>query len=351
VTVYERVCNCLRSEGTGENAVPADVIAAARQERVFLLLVARLRLGEFAGELRDAAVIEALRARELGRVLDALDEGGVRPVLMKGAALAYTHYERPELRPHSDVDFMIPADARDTVARALTAIGYCRPAEIDGDIAIGQFHFTREDEHGYQHALDVHWRASNVRAFADVVTYEELAAHAVAVPGLGPHALAPSSVHGLLIACVHRIAHHNDTTDLLWLHDVYLMAKALTANEREAFARIAAAKRMRAVCARTLMLAREAFGGVDPQWIAALAPPDTLAEPSAAFVGGGLRQADILKSDLAATPWSSRIQLLREHLFPSASYMRQRFPRCPGVLLPLAYACRIVVGAPRWLRR
>jgi len=72
---------------------------------------------------------------------------------------------------------------------------------------------------------------------------------------------------------------------------------------------------------------------------------------AAAFVGGGLRQVDILKSDLAATPWPSRLQLLREHLFPPASYMRQRFPRCPSMLLPLAYACRILVGAPRWVRR
>jgi len=331
--------------------VPEDVLTSARQEGVFLLLADRLQLGEFAGELRDAAVIEALRAREVGRVLEALVERDVQPVLIKGAALAYTHYERPELRPRIDVDLMIPAAARDEVAHSLMAAGYARPSEIDGDIAVGQFHFIRDDEHGCRHALDVHWRASNVRAFADVVTYEELARDAVVAPGLGPHAMAASSVHGLLIACAHRIAHHNDAPDLLWLYDVYLIAKALTANEREAFARLAAAKRMRAVCVRTLTLAQEAFGGIDPQWIAALVPVDSVYEPSAAFVGGGLRQVDILKSDLAATPWRSRLQLLREHLFPSQSYMRQRFPRCPAMLLPLAYACRIVVGAPRWVRR
>jgi len=346
------VCECLRDDAPRPRAsVPEDVLASAREEGVLLLLADRLCLPSFTDDLRRAAIIEALRARELGRVLEALVERGVRPVLMKGAALAYTHYERPELRPRVDVDLMIPADARDAVAHTLAAAGYARPSEIDGDIAIGQFHFIREDEHGCRHALDVHWRASNVRAFADVVTYEELVRDAVVVPDLGPYATVASSVHGLLIACAHRIAHHNDTPDLLWLYDVHLIAKALTAHDREAFTRLAVEKRMRAVCVRTLTLAQEAFGGIDPQWIAALAPADTVYEPSAAFVGGGLRQVDILKSDLSATPWPSRLQLLREHLFPSATYMRRRFPRCPAVLLPLAYACRIVVGAPRWVRR
>jgi putative nucleotidyltransferase-like protein len=345
------VCECLHDAPASRASVPAEVLTWAREEGVLLLLADRLRIGEFAGELRDAAVIEALGARELGRVLEALADRGVHPVLIKGAALAYTHYERPELRPRIDVDLMIPADAREAVAHILAAAGYVRPSEIDGDIAIGQFHFVREDEHGCRHVLDVHWRASNVRAFADVVTYDELARDAVAVPGLGPHAKAASSVHGLLIACAHRIAHHNDAPDLLWLYDVHLISKALTANEWEAFTRLAAEKRMRAVCVRTLTLAQEAFGGGDSPLIAALAPADSVHEPSAVFVGGGLRQVDILRSDLAATPWRSRLQLLREHLFPSPSYMRQRFPRCPAMLLPLAYACRIVVGAPRWVRR
>jgi len=348
---YEQTCAYIRADTGRPATVPADVLAFARADRVHLLLADRLGLRSFASELREAAVVEAVRARELRAVLDALPEGGIRPVLMKGAALAYTHYTRPELRPRIDVDLLIPAGAREQVAHRLTGLGYRRPPEIDGDVAIGQFHFVKTDRHGHTHALDVHWRVSNVRAFADVVSYEELIADAVAVPALGPHALAPSAIHALLIACVHRIAHHQDTPNLLWLYDVHLIAKALSADERGAFVALASSRRMRAVCARTLTLAQGAFGGIDSACIDGLASGDCSSEPSAAFVGGGLRQVDILKSDLAATPWSSRLRLLREHLLPYASYMRQRFPRCPVVLLPFAYVGRIVFGAPRWLRR
>src|SRR5947207_15452510 len=221
---------------------------------------------------------------------------------------------------------VIPASARDVVARALAALGYQRVSEIDGELAIGQFHFQKHDRNGLLHAVDVHWRVSNVRAFADVLTYEELARDAVALPALGAGALSPSPVHALLVACVHRVAHHGDTDNLLWLFDVHLLARGFTPRERDAFTALASARRMRAVSARTLSLAEEAFGGLDVEWIAALSVPDGSSEPSAAFLGGGLRRVDILRSDLAATQeWRTLLALLPEHLFPRPAFMYERY--------------------------
>ena len=350
-SLRDRVCAYLR-EGSKLDAVPADdVLAVARDEGVLLVLADRLVVPKLAGELRHAAVLDAVRATELRRVLSVLNAAGVRPVLLKGAALAHTHYARPELRPRSDTDLMIPVQAKNTVACALAAEGYTRPAEIDGDLAIGQFHFVKTDAYGCRHAIDVHWRVSNVAAFAAALTYDELLRDAVNIPALGVGAFSPCPVHALLIACVHRVAHHADTPHLLWLYDVHLIARHLTAPSRAAFRELAEARRMRAVCGRTLSMAQDAFGEIDAAWIGSLAPADAADEPSAVFLRGRMRQADILKSDLAATAWANRFQLLREHLFPPPSYMRHRYPRCPVLLLPLAYASRIVAGAPRWLRR
>ena len=348
---YEHTCAYLREPAGACGAVRADVLEAARADGVHLLLATRVSAPSMAAELRAAAVVEAVRARELRDVLDGLAAAGVRAMLLKGAALAYTHYPRPELRPRSDTDFMIPARARAETARVLAGLGYARPSEIDGDVAIGQFHCVKTDGYGLEHALDVHWRVSNVRAFADVLGYEELARDAMAVPALGSHAFAPSPVHALLVACIHRVAHHGDAPNLLWLYDVHLIARAMTPAEREAFAALAAERRILAVCTRTLTLAHEAFGGIDADWVRSIRPADVAHEPTAAFVGGKLRQIDILKSDFVETRWPSRMRLLREHLFPPASYMRQRFPHWPVMLLPVAYVCRIVGGAPRWLRR
>ena len=346
------VCALLREGGQPPSSVPADVLAAARAEDVHLLLADRLRLPSFAGELRDAAVVEACRAHELQAVLAGLTAAGVRPILLKGVSLARTHYLRPELRPRSDTDLMIASSDRDIVARLLGTLGYDRLLEVDGDVAIGQFHFQKRDRNGLFHAVDVHWRVSNARAFADALTYEELARDAVALPALGPGAWSPSPVHALLLACVHRVAHHGDTDNLLWLFDVYLLARGFTAHERDAFAALASARRMRAVSATTLSRAQEAFGGLDVQWIAALSAPGAGIEPSAAFLGGGLRQVDILRSDLAATPaWQDRLELLREHLFPRAAFMYERYGVRARTALPWLYLRRIVSGVPKWFRR
>jgi hypothetical protein len=352
----EHVCALLSGASPEAGLVPAGVLEAARAEGLHLLLGHHLRLASCAAELREAAVVDALRARELRVVLDGLAVAGVRAILLKGAALALTHYPLPETRPRSDTDLMIRAPDRDAVTHALLALGYQRASEVDGDVAVGQFHFQRHDRYDLLHALDVHWRVSNVRAFADVLTYEDLTRDAVPLPPLGSNAWSPSPVHALLVACVHRVAHHGDSSDLLWLYDLHLLARALTIDERRAFVQLASSRRMRAVSVRGLTLATEAFGGVDDgddgEWIASLSDAGGAAEPSAGFLSGELRQVDILKADLAATPrWRERIQLLREHLFPSSSYMRQKYSGWPVALLPIAYLHRIVRGAPRWLGR
>ncbi len=247
---------------------------------------------------------------------------------------------------------MIAASGRDAVTRSLVALGYRRASEVDGDVAFGQFHFQKLDGHQLTHVLDVHWRVSNVRAFAEALTYEEMSRDAVPLRPLGPNGWSPSAVHALLLACVHRVAHHNDAADLLWLYDVHVLARSMTAVDRQQFVELAAARQMRAVCVRGLRLAAEAFGGIDEAWIATLDLESDASEPTAAFVGRKLRQVDILKADVLALPrWRERAQFLREHLFPSAEYMRVKYREWPGALLPVAYLHRIVRGAPRWFGR
>ena len=350
--IRAHLCACLRDPSVHIESLPADVIARARVERVHLLLADRLRLHVFDDDLRAAAVIEAAREHELRAVLSELANAGVRTILLKGASLARTHYSRPELRPRTDTDLMIPMPAREATARALITRGYHRPPEVDGSLTTGQFHFHKGDRNGLFHALDVHWRVSNVRAFADVLTYEELARDAVTIQTLGIHAWSPSPVHALLIACVHRVAHHSDTNCLLWLFDVHLIARAFSPHECESFIRLASARRVRAVCARTLDLAQTAFGGIDADWIASLRNASDAVEPSAAFLGGGLRQVDMLRADLIATRrFSARLQLLQEHLFPSPAYMYARYRTRQRLALPFLYLHRIVSGLPKWFRR
>jgi hypothetical protein len=324
-------------------------VAIARAHRIHLLLADRFALAELADDLRAAAALDAMRERELRAVIAALAD--VNPVLIKGAALAYTHYLRSELRPREDTDLVISAADRRRVAVALEKLGYEPASGIDGELVTAQFHFRRRDRCGVNHALDVHWRISNVRAFAEALSYDEIVAASVPLPRLGAAARVPCAVHSLVIACAHRVAHHGDSDQLLWLFDIYLLAQSLTPPERDQFTALVTARRLRSVAAKGLAAAAAAFGSIDIHWIAALQDAPPAGEPSAAFVGGPMRRVDVLTADLAATArWRDRVRLLREHLFPAAAFMYERYGTHRRAALPILYAHRIVSGAPKWFR-
>lgn len=78
-------------------------------------------LSDFLLEENSQAVARAHRLQEtLGSVLLALRAAGVEVVALKGAALAFFHYEDPALRPMGDLDLLL-RDPRD-LARATTAL-------------------------------------------------------------------------------------------------------------------------------------------------------------------------------------------------------------------------------------
>ena len=52
-----------------------------------------------------------------------------------------------------------------------------------------------------------------------------------------------------LLACIHRVAHHRNTTRLLWLYDMRLPVNSMDAEELESFARVARSKQVTAVVA------------------------------------------------------------------------------------------------------
>lgn len=344
-----QLCALITTGASGR--VTAELIALARHHRVQLLLGDRVVDAELANERRAAAAIEALRETELGRVLTALDAANLRAIVFKGAAIARTHYAAPELRVRSDTDILVPADRTQDVARVLATLGYRRAIETDGELIASQFHWDFVDRAGLSHALDVHWRISNVIAFADRLSYDEIAREALPLPGLGAPAWGPSAVHSLVLACVHRIGHHPDSTDLLWLYDLHRLAERFTPGDERQLMALVDQRRLRAICAACLRDAAAAFGGKAGDLAARLAPPDGTHEPTAALLAVGRRPIDLLTADLRALGgWPQRWQLLREHVFPRRDYMFARYGTHRSWSLPWLYLRRIVAGAPKWFR-
>jgi hypothetical protein len=298
-------------------------------------------------------VVELIRERTLSGLLDQLAAAGVDVLLLKGAGLAYTAYPSPHLRPRADVDVMLPRIALERAERTLEAAGWARAVEPEAELITAQRHYVLAKPPAFAEQLDLHWKIAIPQIFGDTIAFEELRSRAVPVAALGPHARTLSAPDGLFVACLHRVAHHQDMVDLLWLWDIHLLASRLSDEERARFSGLAARASMRAVCTRGLELASVRFRTPRAaDLIAALRPmPGQRPEPSARFLGG-LRQVDVLRSDLAALGgWRQGLALVAEHLFPPAAYIRSIYPRYPAAALPLAYLLRIVRGAPKWFRR
>jgi hypothetical protein len=305
-----------------------------------------------ASRYADAELRDLLRYRELCRLGASFAAASVDVLLLKGAGLAYIVYPEPFLRPGRDIDLFIRREARDAAERALAGCGYARLREPDGELARAQRQYARADGSGATHFVDLHWRVSNARSFADAVSFDDAWTASIAIPALDPAARTLGIADSLLLACIHRVAHHHDALELLWLWDIHLLAGRLTEETAEAFVRRAERTGMRAVSVRGLELARERFGTTMAGDVLARLSAAGPIEPTARFVGGHLRMIDVVRADLGTTSgWRDRAALLREHLFPSRRYMRALYTRWPSVLLPLAYVDRIVRGAPKWLRR
>ena len=174
--------------------------------------------------------VELARTVELRAVLAALAQASLPVLLLKGTALAHTLYPQPHLRSRCDTDLLVPS--REDAERAwqvFQTLGYVRPATVVGDWANSELGCYKTSR-GLTHALDVHWRWSNRTLFSTRVAFAELAAAAVPIPALGPHARGLGPVHALLLACIHRMANMlaGKENRLIWLYDIHRLTQDLT---------------------------------------------------------------------------------------------------------------------------
>ena len=341
---------------------PEALVAASREQGVSALAWSALReaVSEEARQARNllhagarsSAARELLVRLELERVLDSLAGAGVQTLVIKGAALAYEVYPLPWLRPRTDTDLLIRFDDLAGASRLLEANGYLRSSALTSGVLVShQVAFERIDTHGVHHVIDLHWKIVNPQILADALSFGELWAGRHHVPALGPSASVPSLVASSVLSCIHRLAHHQGQDRLIWLDHLRLLCGRFEPADWDTLEQIARERHVAGLCLSGLVEARERLGSPLPaQTESALrrAAPD---EPSHRYLEGAVHRRDVLASDLGALPsWSDRLRLLREHAFPPAAFIRERYGVKNPLLLPALYVHRLVTGAYKWVR-
>lgn len=337
----------------------AAFAASARDHGVAPLLARSAAFGgwhpDLQRSLREATAAEAVlaigRERELRHLLDALAAEPVPSLLIKGAHLSRSCYPSPECRPHGDLDILIDHTDRAAAGRALERAGYERLVHVTGNVAFTQVHYWRDDRGGMRHAVDLHWRIASPRVFADRLAWDELNGARSAMPAVHASAAGPSDVHALILACIHRTAHHGNTERLIWLYDIHALANRLDAKDWEAFAALADTRGLAAVALDGLGAAGRWLGTVAPAAVTRRLAHARSDPAVSAFLRPRRAYVHVALSDLRALPgWRLRLRFVREHLFPDRGYMARRYGTDSAAALPFLYARRFFTGVWRWFR-
>lgn len=303
-------------------------------------------------EVRRRLPAELVREHELRRLVAALHDAGIRTLLMKGADLAYGAYDRPDLRPRTDSDLLVAPAMRARAAGVLEDLGYERVPQSGGDLLMYQEPFRLLRDRHVAHIVDLHWRPFNPQRYGSTFTFEDLDRSAEARPSVGPGARGLGRVDALALACVHRVAHHFDQDRLIWLYDARVLASRMGSADWISFLALAEARSIQAVCARTLDAARRALDAAVPDNVLATLRAAGERADDAAFLDPHAPHARRVLSDLRHVgTWSARMSLARQHLFPSAQYMRTSYAPSSSAPLWWLYARRIAGASRRWMVR
>jgi hypothetical protein len=301
------------------------------------------------------AAQELLRRSEVLSALDVLAAASVHPILLKGTPLAYSVYEAPSARARDDTDLLISREQVETARQTMAGLGYLPTLCCEGELVFCQFEMRKTDGFGVDHAFDFHWKISTQSLFADLLSYDELAADARVVPALGPHARTAGPLHALLLACVHPAMHHRNASRILWLYDIHLLASLLSAEEFDRFVDLAITKRVTAIVEHEFARARSLWGTSIPDRAIRRLRASATLELSATYLLPDRGWRHELASNVRGQPtWHGRVRLLREVLFPGPAYMLRSYGVTTGAwggaLLPALYLHRIAHGAGKILR-
>jgi hypothetical protein len=220
----------------------------------------RLRAHRLVAQRRVATELEPL----LTHTLTPLHARGLRPVVLKGAALAYVAFPESTLRSMGDVDILLPANQVECARDALLEAGFW----IDQS-AIEPTHHLRPMLHASSRLpVELHHRLL-IEPHPYRLDLDGMLSRAT-VRTLGPvQAHVLGAADALLHTCLHlSFAHRYQFTQLRQLVDVLaITTQRVDELEWDLFVRLAVGARAGGAAYWPLELARRWLGAPIPGWV------------------------------------------------------------------------------------
>jgi len=161
----------------------------------------------------------------LARALAILDDQGIRPIALKGFALAYRAYPRPVLRPLRDVDLLVPEEQAETAQALLLGGDNYTHSPWAGRYGTEFGHQLPEiEDNEFELTIEIHHRV-NARGWAEEpALLAKLRDEAEPLAVMGREVLVPSAHANMLHLIEHATLHHAFENGPNILPDIHFLA-------------------------------------------------------------------------------------------------------------------------------
>lgn len=331
-----------------DEGVAAQCHARLKQSDTWDLLPERLR-AELDFLARELAVHALLREGDCRRVLDSLAGAGIRPLVLKGTALAYWLYESAYLRDSADIDLLFASRAEvEQAAATVQPLGFDLLWRHEpGDLVAQQLVCARPTADGSSIYLDLHWRLCNAPILDGRLRVNELRRDAIDLPRLAAGARGLSPAHAFVHACMHRLSDQQFGAGdrLKWLYDLHLISSGFDRRQWQTVCDLVIERGLAGTCRDGLDASVALFDTAFPadirsQWVAA----EARERIDVRRINGWLYAQWINCSALPT--WRLRLRWLRQRLLPDADYLRDRYGGDGRSLWRIAWG-RLVQGRRR----
>ena len=305
-------------------------------------------------QARAQAMWEMRHRQLLAQLLSALQEQGIRALLMKGTAVAYDLYDNPATRARGDTDLLVAAEDAPAARAVLAGLGYVKGilGGVTDAFALQQPWSLAVPDGGH-HSIDLHWQVMNAPSLRDLLPFTECAADAKPLPRLSPEAKTMDRVRLLIHTCLHRAMHRNtpyfigrqafyDSGRLIWSYDIHLLVQALDDAEWSRMCDLAARMGVSRVCLDGLKAASAALG---------TALPASAIGRLQGALGTDRNSLYFVRSRALARAWQDlrsfpglrrKLRYAASRILPDPRFVRNKYPAMANSSLPTLYAWRLL---------
>jgi hypothetical protein len=308
-------------------------------------------------EMRQDFLISCVRSvhmeRQLQEIIEAFQEEGLRVLVLRGPALAFSLYEDPAMRSSCDLDLLVIPENVIQARGILERLGYrclAKRFETSRDFFREEC-FIHQKNPDNKFPVDLHWVHWELHPFfagSERIDIEDLFSRArkVETPGLTFETLHP--VDYLIHAAIHLMMIHKMDIRLSWIYDTALLANQLQVPDGwEVLQERSVAWSARLPVEHCLKMAQAWTGLELPEGFDDFSTWPRPTEDEAAVWEDTMRHhwvTILLKRSLSNPSLIlKRIPSLLRLLFPHPDIVRFCYPTSSNWLLPLSYV-------RRWLR-